>query len=141
MPRKVYDDFFGEMVFIEFDKGSYFECRRLFEPIGKNIEIGLGGKLCESLAEQRKFYVEIEKQYASIIETTIPIIEDEIRNWKEDFAIKNFPVEFSPVYLNLTQFSTDSFKWEIAFDSSHDLNHQFTVSIKDFKAQSVLIDG
>ena len=85
--------------------------------------------------------MEIEKKYDSITDTVIPIIEDEFRNWKEDFAIKNFHVEFSPVYLNLTQFGNGLFEWEIAFDSIHDLNHQFTVSIRDFTAQSVLIDG
>ena len=143
-PRKIYDAFFGELVFIEFRKEqekSYFECRRYFEPIGKNIEIGLGGKIGESLAGQRNFFMEIEKKYTSITDTVIPIIEDEFRNWKENFAVKNFRFEFFPVYLNLTRFNKGSFEWEIAFNSIHDFNHQFTVSIKDFVAQSILIDG
>ena len=85
--------------------------------------------------------MEIEKKYTSITDTVIPIIEDEFRNWKENFAVKNFRFEFFPVYLNLTRFNKGSFEWEIAFNSIHDFNHQFSVSIKDFVAQSILIDG
>ena len=70
-----------------------------------------------------------------------PKIEVEFKNWKEDFRIKDFKKEFRPVYMFLPRCDKQPITWEIAFESDHDLNHLFTVKMKDMSAIKVSIDG
>jgi hypothetical protein len=43
--------------------------------------------------------------------------------------------------LYLPRCENESKTWEIAFESEHDLNHTFTLTMKDFNATEILIDG
>jgi hypothetical protein len=69
------------------------------------------------------------------------LIEDEFGNWKEGFRIANFDQEFRPVYLRIPRCESKPVIWEIAFNSDHDLNHTFTLTMNDFEAKEILIDG
>ena len=142
--NKMKDDFFGTMNFIEnkkYPENSYFECRRHFEPMNEFIEIGIDGDISGPTIEQKQFFKKIETEYNSIVNSISPVIEEEFRNWKEDFKIENFKTRFRPVYLKLPRYNGKSMTWEIAFESDHDLNHTFTVSMNELKAKEVHIDG
>ena len=62
-------------------------------------------------------------------------------NWQEAFKIKDFLKEFEPVFLQLPRCEGKEVIWEIAFESDHDRNHTFIVTMHDFAAYELLIDG
>lgn len=143
-PVKVENDFFGQMLFLGDKRDtskSYFECRRHFQPSGKVIEIGIDGAETGPTQIQIDFFKSIEHRYNEITNSIGPMIQEEFRNWQEGFRIKDFNREFEPVYLRLPRCEGKVIIWEIAFESDHDRNHTFTVTMNDFIAKEILIDG
>ena len=141
---KIEDEFFGKMVFSEFKKNpekNYFECRRYFKPTNEIIEIGIEGNVTGPTEIQKDFFRKIESDYDEITSSIKPMIENEFRNWKEDFKITDFNKEFKAVYLYLPRCEKEPKVWEIAFESEHDLNHTFTLTMNDLNATEILIDG
>ncbi len=143
-PTKIENEFFGTMLFLEDKKDtlkSYFECRRQFIPSNKIIEIGIDGDVSGPTQKQIDFFKSIEDNYSIIAKAISPLIEDEFGNWKEGFKINDFQKEFEPVYLRLPRCENKPIVWEIAFESNHDRNHTFTLTMSDFDAKEILIDG
>ena len=141
--HRIDDDFFGSMIQMTFKDNSknYYECNISFQPITTEIELGIEGNENGPIQIQKDFFSSIEKNYDKITASITPIIEDEFKNWKEDFKIIDFKKEFKPVYMFLPSCANKSVTWEIAFESDHDLNHQFTVTMNDLLALKVSIDG
>lgn len=138
------NEFFGTMIFLEDKKDplkSYYECRRHFIPSEKNIEIGIDGDVTGPTEKQIDFYKSIEHNFPLLVDSITPLIEDEFGNWKEGFKIGNFLKEFDAVYLRLPRCESKPIVWEIAFESDHDRNHTFTLTMSDFDAKEILIDG
>lgn len=139
------DAFFGAMLFHENRRepaNNYFECARDFAPIGKQIELGVQGDVEGPSKAQKDFFNRIEAQYASLTLKFAPILEDVFRNWQPDFQIVDFKSEFEPVYLDLPRCTSHPVVWRIVFESSHDGNHHFSVTVHDFEPQpDVHIDG
>jgi hypothetical protein len=138
------NEFFGQMRFNENKQAqdkSYFACKRHFKPSDKIIEIGIDGNVSGPTEKQIAFFKQIEENYPEIAASIIPVIEDEFRNWKNDFKITDFKKEFAPVYLRLPSCETNPIIWEIAFESEHDKNHTFTLIMNDYEAKEILIDG
>ena len=143
-PTKLENEFFGTMLFIEDKKDtlkSYFECRRQFTPSNKIIEIGIDGDVSGPTQNQIDFFKSIEDNYSIITKAISPLIEAEFGNWKEGFKINDFQKEFEPVYLRLPRCVNKPITWEIGFESDHDRNHTFTLTMSDFDAKEILIDG
>lgn len=143
-PVKLENEFFETMLFLEDKKDllkSYFECRRHFKPSEKIIEIGIDGEASGPTQKQIDFFKSIEDNYSIIVKAISPLIEDEFRNWKEDFKINEFQKEFKPVYLYLPRCENDPKIWEIGFESDHDRNHTFRLTMSDFEVKKILIDG
>jgi hypothetical protein len=141
---KIENDFFGQMLFSGDKKDpskSYFECRRHFKPSDKVIEIGIDGAETGPTQIQIDFFKSVEDRYNEITSSIAPMIEEEVGNWQEGFKIKDFNREFEPVYLRLPRCEGNVIIWEIAFESDHDRNHTFTVTMNDFVAKEILIDG
>jgi hypothetical protein len=142
--RKIDHDFFGQMIFNGSkvpNPSDYFECRRHFKPSDNVIEVGIAGDISGPTENQVNFFKTIEDNYSDIIKAITPLIEDEFGNWKEDFKISDFNKEFEPVYLRFPRCESKPIIWEIAFESDHDRNHTFTVTMNDFEAREILIDG
>ncbi len=141
---KIDDEFFGKMIFLE-DKReplkSYFECKRHFKPTDDIIEIGITGDVSGPTKIQIDFFLKIESDYDKIASSIKPMIENEFRNWNEDFKIADFKNEFKAVYLFLSRCEKEPIVWEIAFESEHNLNHTFTLTMNDLHATEILIDG
>lgn len=143
-PAKLENAFFGTMLFLEDKKDSlksYFECRRHFNPSNQIIEIGIEGEATGPTQKQIDFFKSIEDNYSIITKGIAPLIEDEFRNWIEGFKINDFQKEFKPVYLRLPRCENQPIVWEIAFESDHDKNHTFTLTMLDFDAKEIVIDG
>lgn len=143
-PTKLENEFFGTMLFLKHKRDSlksYFECRRHFKPSGQIIEIGIEGDVTGPAQDQIDFFKSIEDNYSIITKAISPLIQDEIRNWKEDFEIKDFYEEFKPVYLSLPRCANNPVIWEIVFESYQDRNHTFSITMSDFDAREIFIDG
>jgi hypothetical protein len=143
-PTKLENEFFGTMLFLEDKKDSlksYFECRRQFIPSDKIIEIGIDGDVSGPTQKQIDFFKSVEDNYSIITKAISPLIEDEFGNWKEGFKINDFQKEFEPVYLRLPRCDNKPIVWEIAFESDHDRNHTFTLTMSNFDGKEILIDG
>jgi hypothetical protein len=141
---KIEHSFFGQMRFIDDKKApnkSYFECKRFFKPSDTIIHIGITASIEGPMENQIDFFESIETNYTEITKSIIPLIEDEFRNWKEDFTIQNFKSEFQPVYINIPKCDVKPIVWEIAFESEHDRNHTFTCTMQNDNAIEILIDG
>lgn len=140
---KIEDPFFGKMLFLDFKDASkdYFECRRHFKPSNNQIEIGIEGDAVGPTEVQKDFFRSIETNYDAIIASIKPMIENEFKNWKEDFKIENFKDEFMPVYLFLPRCIKEPKVWEIAFETQHDLNHYISITMNDFNAKEIVVDG
>ena len=143
-PTKLENEFFGTMLFLEDKKDtlkSYYECRRHFTPSNKIIEIGIDGDVIGPTRKQIDFFESVEDNYSIITNAITPLIEDEFGNWKAGFKINDFQKEFEPVYLRVPRCENKPIIWEIAFESDHDRNHTFTLTMSDFEAKEILIDG
>jgi hypothetical protein len=142
--QKIDHDFFGQMTFAggkKPDPSDYFECRRHFKPSNNVIGIVIDGDISGPTEKQVNFFKSIEDNYSDITKAITPLIEDEFGNWNEFFAISDFIKEFEPVHLSLPRCESKPIIWEIAFNSDHDRNHTFTLTMHDFEAKEILIDG
>ncbi len=142
-PPTIQDDFFGKLTFIDFKDSSkdYFEGRGKFLPTDSQIEYLIDGDISGPTKEQRDFYKKVEDSYDEIITKITPLIEEEFRNWQEDFVIKDFKKEFVPVGMKIPRLPAEGIAWDISFNTIHDANHQITVDFKNFEPDSILIDG
>ena len=143
-PTKIEHEFFGPMLFQQNKKDplkSYVECERHFTPTGKTIEIGIDADITGPIQKQVDFFKQIEENYVEITKAITPLIEAEFGNWNEGFKIGDFSKEFEPVYVRLPRCENKPVIWEIAFESGHDRNHTFNLTMSDFKAKEILIDG
>ena len=142
--HKIEHDFFGVMIFSGgklFKPSDYFECRRHFKPSNNIIEIGIEGDISGPTEKQINFFKSIEDNYSIITQAITPLIEEEFGNWNEFFTISDFNKEFKPVYLTLPRCETTPIIWEISFESDHDKNHIFILTMNDLEAKEILIDG
>ncbi len=143
-PTRIEHEFFGAMLYFEDKKDkhkSYFECNRHFKPSGKMIEIGIDGEAIGPTQKQIDFFQSIEDNYSTVAKALVPLIEEEFGKWNQGFKITDFQKEFEPVYLQLPRCESTPILWEIAFNSDHDRDHTFTITMLDFEAKDVLIDG
>lgn len=143
-PTKIENEFFGTMLYLENKQEAfknYFECRRHFKPSDQIIEIGINGEVTGPTQKQIDFFKSIEDNYSTITKAISPLIEDEFENWKEGFKINDFQKEFEPIYLQIPSCESEPTIWEIAFESYHDRNHTFTLTMSNFEAKEILIDG
>ena len=133
----VQDSFFGKLV----DVGSYYECKKYFKSIAKEVEIGLEKTIEEKKEEQIKFFQWLENNYDLIIEKISPIIENEIIEWFPDYRIKNFKKEFILEYFFIPKCDSEIFEWQISFWAENELQHWCTLEMKGLEVKSILIDG
>ena len=142
-PVAIQNDFFGNLRFrkMKAEGKSYFEGKGIFKPTGKEIEYFITANEDGPDQKQKEFYNWIQENYSDLVIKFKPLIEDEFRNWKEDFTIKNFDSEFQLVALTIPNQDMKPLKWDLSFDTEHDENHQFTVEFSGVEPQAVLIDG
>lgn len=134
---KVQNDFFGEMT----DAGDYYECRKVFKPTGKVIEIGLEKKGQEPDKKQKMFFTWIEDNYDLLIKKVSPTIEEQIRKWIPNYRIQDFRKEFMLEYLYIPKCDEEIFDWQISFYADNELQHWCSLDMKGLDVKHLLIDG
>jgi hypothetical protein len=142
-PQTIKDDFFGTLTHMTFkdSTNNYFEGKGKFRPTGDEIEYFVGSDFSGPTTEQKHFYNKVQDCYDELISKITPLIEDEFKNWKEDFKINDFKREFKLVAVTIPRPNPHATIWDMSFETIHDDNHQVTVNFKDFEPDGVLIDG
>ena len=133
----VQNSFFGEMI----DAGDIYECRKLFNPIGKEVEIGLVKKEIEPDEKQIDFFKWIENNYGLIVQKVSPIIEKRVAEWVPNYQIKNFEKEFILEYLFIPKCENEIFEWQISFYADNELQHSCSLDMKGLEVIQILIEG
>ena len=142
-PLIVNDDFFGALRFVDFKDPSkdYFEGNGHFTPTGNETEYLIQADKNGPTDEQKQFYRDLQSNFNQFVDKIKPLIEDEFRNWKEDFVIKDFNKEFELVCITIPRFDVRPLIWDMAFTTIHDENHHVTIDFIDFEPNGILIDG
>lgn len=137
------DDFWGKLRFINFKDSAknYFEGKGYFSPTNSDTEYLIQAGKEGPTEKQKQFYLDLQAGFSKYIEKIQPLIENEFRNWKEDFIITDFNKEFQLVCITIPWLDKKPFKWDMAFTTIHDLNHQITIEFVDDNPESILIDG
>ena len=131
------NDFFGEMI----DAGNYYECRKLFRPIGKVVEIGLEKKEQGPDEKQKKFFNWIENNYDLLIEKVSPSIERRVQDWLSNYEVKDFQSEYTLEYLYIPRCDEGVFDWQISFYVENELQHWCSLEMRGLEVIEILIDG
>ncbi len=142
-PFKIHDEFFGELRFLDFKDASknYFEGRGHFSPTESETDYLIQAGIEGPVETQRQFYRDLQTNFTKYADKIKPLIEDEFRNWKEDFTIEEFTKEFKLVCITIPRFDSQPFVWDMAFETIHDPNHLFTIDFVGEEPNGVLIDG
>jgi hypothetical protein len=143
-PAAIQDDFWGELRFVDGAKQSEgcFECLKLFSPTASQVSCSIDGELPGPTAAQRSFYQKLEAGFDEYAEKIKPLIEEEFRNWKPAFEIKNFTQEFSLVFVSIPRIVNDTpVLWSVALETIHDRNHTIAIDFTDEYPTNILIDG
>lgn len=142
-PTILQDDFFGALRFMDFKDTSknYFEGKGHFAPTANETEYLIEADKEGPTEEQRQFYRDLQANFTQYIEKIKPLIEDEFRNWKEDFSIKDFNREFELVCITIPRFDKQPMTWDMAFTTIHDENHHVTIDFVGDQPNGILIDG
>lgn len=142
-PTILHDEVFGTLHFMKFKDSSknYFEGKGHFDPAGDVIEYLIEGNEEGPSEEQKQFYLQIQNNFIQYVEKIKPLIEDELRNWKEDFIIRDFSKEFKIVCITIPRLDRRPPIWDMSFASIHDLNHHITIDFVGDHPNSILIDG
>jgi len=137
-------DTFGTLTFMEIKKNpqnNYFEGSGFFKPTGNEVEYFITANIEGPTKEQVLFYEKIQQDYNVLSKKCSEMIETEFRNWKDDFKITDFNSEFTLVTITIPNQNNKPIEWDLAFETEHDENHQFTVYFKDFEPENVGVDG
>ena len=142
-PIIVNDEYIGTLRFVEFKDSTkdYFEGKAHFAPTDSVTEIFVQADRNGPTDEQREFYRDFQSNFRVYIEKIQPLIENEFRNWQENFIIHDFTKEFKLVCITIPRFAKKPLSWDLSFTTSHDKEHYVTIDFMDFEPIGVLIDG
>ena len=113
----------------------------MFAPLGKEIEYLINATGAAPTVWQKEFYKNLQSDFNLYVEKIKPLIEEEFRNWKDDFVINDFMKEFELEHISIPGSDETPLSWDMSFTSIHDLNHTFTIDFSDYEPNGVLIDG
>ena len=142
-PFIVQDDFFGQLRLMDFKDPTknYFEGKGFFAPTNNETEYIIQCDKSGPTTEQKEFCKKLQNDFDVYLTKIKPLIEDEFRNWKDDFQIKDFSKEFSLVCLAIPRLDSNPLIWDMSFTTIHDKNHNVTVDFIDQTPNNVLVDG
>lgn len=142
-PTILQDDFFGSLRFMDFKDSSknYFEGRGRFLPTDNETDYLIQADKDGPSENQKQFYRDLQIHFTQYIEKITPLIEDEFRNWKEDFEIQDFRKEFQLVCITIPRLDNRPIIWDMAFTTIHDLNHHVTIDFVGDEPNGIIIDG
>ncbi len=145
-PPTVEDEFFGRLTYMKIARAgsvSYWEAKRTFEPIGREIELFIDAPapLSPPNGNQRRFYENVASSYRHILLAIEPLLRREFEAWVHRPMTNAVDAEFTLTSFSIPVPSGGEPEWEMSFDSTTDPNHLFSVTLRGHSPQSVTIDG
>jgi hypothetical protein len=137
----IHDPFFGDLRYHVVNDCAWFEGQKWFAPLEKEVGLLVDADAAGPTETQRNFYFTLEHDYFELVDKIKPVLEEEFRNWKEDFVIQDFSKEFTLDHLRVPKQDITPLKWEMVFTSFHDLNHFFTIEFEGMEPKGIIIDG
>ena len=139
----MHDPFFGPL---RFQKGvkhrtSYFEGTGLFAPTGHTIEHFIHSEEGGPSEDQRAFYRTLQTDFGNYLARIEPLIVDELRNWRPDFAIGDFAQGFTLLAVTIPPLDISPVEWDLSFSTVHGLDHNITIYFQNQTPVHILIDG
>lgn len=141
--KVIHDDFFGALRHLkpkDQSKNFFSDCG-VFLPTGLVVGYTIVADVSGPTFQQRDFYKKLQQHFDVYLDKMKPLLENEFKNWKEDFIISDFNKEFSLISVTIPKLDTSPVLWNMSFDTIHDSNHQFTVNFIDDNPERVSIDG
>lgn len=142
-PTILHDEFFGALRFVDskHSSKSYFSGKGYFSPTDSETQYIIEATKDGPTETQKQFYRDLQTNFSQHIEKIKPLVEDEFRNWEEDFSIKDFNKEFTLVCITIPRFDKQPLIWDMAFTTIHDDDHQIVIDFVGDEANGILIDG
>lgn len=120
---------------------SYLKGKGMFKPTGREIEYFICGNETGPQPEQKEFYQAVQRDFGLITKNIKPLIEDEFRNWQDDFTIRDFNKEFILIAMSIPRQENKPLEWHLSFETIHDSNHQVTVEMNSYVPMGIVFDG
>lgn len=133
-------DFFGKMVFRQHkrDAGkSYFECRRIFMPSGRFLEMSVVAGESGPTQEQADFFNTLEQRYPELVDALMPWILPEYQKLHAERHASSFGLHIVPAFLWLGDCRQHPVAWEIGFELPDTRSDIFTFIMSDYNVVSM----
>ncbi|MBL7732200.1 MAG: hypothetical protein JNM88_13555 [Chitinophagaceae bacterium] len=142
-PTIIHDHYFGPLLLVDFKDASknYFEGKGYFAPADSETEYLIHAGMEGPTEQQKEFYKNLQADFAAYIIKMKPLIENEFRNWHEQFEIKDFGKEFKLVNITIPRLDNTPAEWDMSFTTLHDLDHHITVYFVGDQPTGILVDG
>ncbi|MBE7169058.1 MAG: hypothetical protein INR73_00615 [Williamsia sp.] len=142
-PTILQDAFWGPLLFVASKDASknHYEGKGYFSPAKSLIEYIIKAGTEGPTDKQKQFYLDLQADFPAYTHKIKPLIENEFRNWKENFFIKDFNKEFKIVHITIPRLNHGPASWDMVFETVHDANHQVIIDFIEDQPRSVLIDG
>lgn len=142
-PPLLYGPCFGPLQFRKATKHrtNYFEGTGLFTPTDQTIDYCIHSAEDGPSEDQRAFYRRLQADFVHHLVRIEPLIVDEFRNWRPDFAIQDFAREFTLLAVTIPLLDTSPVEWDMSFSTVHDQDHNIRIAFQDQQPIHILIDG
>lgn len=134
--KPIHDEFFGELLH---SRDSTYSTRRVFKPSDKEISMAIECGPTGPTQVQKDFYHYIENNYAAIVQSIVPLMEQELSKGRGNFRIYDFQKEFRPLDIVLPDCTQMPVEWDIMFETDHNRDNDYIVIMNNFEAQSVRV--
>lgn len=142
-PIIIQDEFFGRLRYTKFKnpRDGFFEGEGFFASTNNKIGYTIEAEETGPTEGQREFCRKVQNNFEQYVEKIKPLIEDEFRNWKDDFEITDFKTEFALNSLTIPRMYSNPVLWDMCFTSIHDDNHFVIIKFENDEPKGILIDG
>lgn len=139
----IQDEVFGTLQYRSSKDPSkgYFSGKGIFPPTNSMTEYVIQADASGPTGRQRDFFRNLQLNFATYAARMKPLIEDQFRNWRPAFEIKDFNEEFKLVFVDIPRLDPTPAHWEMAFSTIHDRNHDVTIVFEGDEPQGIMIDG
>jgi len=125
---------------IRFQSAGFWEAKRRFAPIGREIEFIISAGAQGPTERHREFFRELESRYSELETAIKPMLLDQICG----FPGESDPIESDAGFqldgFDVPDTSASPFTWELVFTTASD-DHYFCVVMEEWVPVEVRVDG
>lgn len=122
-------------------KHAYWEGKGFFQPLNREIEYFIDAGKEGPTEEQVAFYKEVENRYEELLKQARVIFDRECGEWLSRDVIEQYEKPYILSSLSIPRMDERPLQWEMSYDCALDVDHLFSVQLRDWHAEGVTIDG